>query len=333
MLSGVSIICFAGSYTVALALELTRLLFRSRVRWPLMVGFAAAGLFAHSVYLYHRAVVAAGAPLSSQRDWYLLAAWVLAAIYLYLTCYHPHTSFGLFLLPLVLGLLGTARFFADSMPFLRQPASAAWGAIHGVSILLAVVAVLVGFATGLMYLHQAWRLKQKRPPVQGLRLPSLEWLHRANQRAIALAVVLFGLGLISGMILNEIHSPRPQGRLPWDDPIVLSTLVTFGWLLVSLAVTRLTKSVRQGPKVAYFTVVSFLILAIALGVGLFVHTQHGGSRQLPEGRVQGSGFGVRGSGFRLARPLAAGVDPFGVRDLGVGGQAAGSGEDRQGGAS
>ena len=297
MLSGVSIICFAGSYTVALLLELTRLLFRSRVRWPLIVGFAAAGLFAHTVYLYYRAVAAVGAPLSSQRDWYLLAAWVLAAIYLYLTCYHSQASFGPFLLPLVLGLLGTARYFADSAPFSRQPASTAWGWIHGVSILLAVVAVLVGFATGLMYLHQAWRLKHKRPPLQGLRLPSLEWLHRANQRAIALAVAMFGVGLISGVILNEIRSPRPQGRLPWDDPIVLSTLVTFGWLLLSLIVTRFTKSVRQGPKVAYFTVVSFLILAIALSVGLFVRSQHGGSRQLREGRVQGSGFGVQGSGF------------------------------------
>jgi ABC-type uncharacterized transport system permease subunit len=291
MLSGVSIICFAGSYIVALVLELSRLLFRSRIRWPLMVGVAAAGLFAHTVYLYYRAVGAVGAPLSSQRDWYLLAAWVLAAIYLYLTCFHQRTSFGPFLLPLVLGLLGTARFFADSAPFPRQPASTAWGWIHAVSILLAVVAVLLGFATGLMYLHQARRLKHKRPPLQGLRLPSLEWLHRANQRAITLAVILFGLGLITGVILNEIRSPRPRSPLPWHDPIVLSALVTFAWLLLSLIVTRFTKSVRQGPKVAYFTVVSFLILAIALGVGLFVHTQHGGSRQLQETRVQSSGFG------------------------------------------
>ena len=300
MLSGVSIVCFAGSYTVALVLELSRLLFRSRVRWPLMVGVAAAGLFAHTVYLYYRAVGAVGAPLSSQRDWYLLAAWVLAAVYLYLTCYHPQTSFGPFLLPLVLGLLGTARFFADLEPFPRQPASTVWGWIHGVSILLAVVAVLVGFAAGVMYLHQAGRLKRKRPPLQGLRLPSLEWLHRVNQRAITLAAVMFGVGLISGILLNGIRSPRPQGRLPWDDPIVLSTLVTFGWLLLSLIVTRFTKSVRQGPKVAYFTLVSFLILAIALSVGLFVRTQHGGGRPLTEGTVQGSGSAPYGnSEFRL----------------------------------
>ena len=41
MLSRVSIVCFAGSYTLALVLELSRLLFRSRVRWPLIVACAA----------------------------------------------------------------------------------------------------------------------------------------------------------------------------------------------------------------------------------------------------------------------------------------------------
>ena len=42
-LSGVSTICFAGSYAVALLLELSRLVFRSGVRGALMIGFAAAG--------------------------------------------------------------------------------------------------------------------------------------------------------------------------------------------------------------------------------------------------------------------------------------------------
>jgi hypothetical protein len=295
MLSGISIVCFSGSYAVALVLELTRLLFRSRVRWSLTLGFATAGIFAHSVYLYYRAVEALGAPLSSQRDWYLLAAWALAAIYLYLTCYHPQTAFGTFLLPLVLALLGTARFFASDEPFPREPASVVWGSIHALAILLAVVAVLVGFATGLMYLQQAGRLKRKRPPREGLRLPSLEWLQRANQRALTLAVAMFGVGLVSGGVLNVIRTPQSRGHLPWADPVVLSTLGTFAWLLISLVFTWVYRPIRQGPKVAYFTVVSFLVLAIALGVGLFVRTEHTG--RLPKSQRAGdSGRWSVGSG-------------------------------------
>jgi len=276
MLSGVSIVCFSSSYAIALALELSRLLFRSRLRWLGTVGFEAAGIFAHSVYLYHRAAGAVGAPLSSQRDWYLLAAWGLAAICLYLTCQHPHTPFGIFLLPLVLGLLGTARFFAGSVPFPREPASAAWGSIHAVSIMLAVVSVFVGFATGLMYLNQSARLKRKQPPREGLRLPSLEWLARANRRAMTLATAMFGVGMVSGVVLNVIRSPQSRWDLPWGDPIVLTTLATFAWLLFSLVFTSLRRSVRQGSRVAYFTLVGFLVLVIALGIGLFVRTQHVG---------------------------------------------------------
>ncbi len=75
-----------------------------------MLGFAAAGLVAHTAFLYYRAVNAAGAPLSSERDWFLVAAWVLVVVYLYLAVLHPKVPFGLFLLPLALGLIGAATF-------------------------------------------------------------------------------------------------------------------------------------------------------------------------------------------------------------------------------
>ena len=51
MLGGVSLICFTASYWVALALEASRLVFRLPVRWLAIVGFSAAGLLAHTIYL------------------------------------------------------------------------------------------------------------------------------------------------------------------------------------------------------------------------------------------------------------------------------------------
>ena len=163
MLSHVQIFCFLASYTVALALEVSRLWFRSGIRGMVMLGFVVAGWIAHTAFLYYsamEAVEAAGSPLSSNRDWLLLAAWVLVMVYFYLACYHPATHFGVFLLPLVLGLIAAAHF-ADAKHFPREPASRIWGVIHGTSILLATVTVLFGFAAGLMYLEQADRLKRK----------------------------------------------------------------------------------------------------------------------------------------------------------------------------
>ncbi len=278
MLSGVSVICFAASYTVALVLEVSRLLFRSGVRGAVMMAFAGGGLLAHSVFLYYRAVSSTASPLSSQQDWFLIAAWVLVAVYLYLVYYHPKKAFGLFILPLVLGLIATARLFADAQPYAREPASKVWGMIHGTSILMGVVAVLIGFVAGLMYLSQARRLKHKLPPTRGFNLPSLEWLQGANSRAIVISVLMLGVGVLSGMILNRIKGQPDVAPLPWTDPVVLSTTLMFAWLLVASGITLVYRPARIGHKVAYLTLASFVFLMIALGVGLLLETQHGSPR-------------------------------------------------------
>jgi ABC-type uncharacterized transport system permease subunit len=277
-MSGVQIICFASCYAIALALEISRLLFRSTLRGALLVVSAGAGLLAHSAFLYYRALRSRGAPLSSSQDWYLLAAWVLVVVYLYLLYFRPKTPFGLVLLPLVLALIGTAHWLADAQPFAREPASKVWGVIHGASILLATVAVLLGFAAGVGYLAQRWRLKGKRPPPGGLRLPSLEWLERANSHAILLAVGMLGIGIISGVILNAIRHAEPRDRLPWNDPVVVSTLAMFVWLLLAAVVGRVRRSAWQGRRVAWLTVASFVVLVIALAMMLRANTQHGGKK-------------------------------------------------------
>jgi len=278
MLSGVSIVCFAVSYAVALGLEVSRLLFRSGVRGAAMLAFAGAGLVAHSIFLYHRVVSTPGSPLSSQQDWFLIAAWVLVVTYLYLVYYHSKSPFGLFILPLVLGLIAAAAFFADAEPYARGPASRIWGMIHGASILAGAVAVLIGFVTGLMYLSQARRLKHKLPPVRGFNLPSLEWLQKANARAVVLSVLMLGVGVLSGGILNRITADPNAAPLPWTDPVVISTMLMFAWLVVASGITLAYRPARAGHKVAYLTLASFVFLVIALGASLMFDTEHGNPR-------------------------------------------------------
>lgn len=247
-----------------------------------MLGFAGAGLFAHGVFLYYRAINSQTLPLSSEADWYLVAAWILAAIYLPLTFYHPRTPFGLILMPLVLGLIGTARFFAEETPLAQGKASQTWGMIHGGSLALAAAAVLLGFSAGVLYWIQARRLKRKLPPGEGLRLPSLEWLHHANSRSLVAAVLMLGIGVASGVVLNVISHSGSSSRLPWNDPLILATVAMFVWLAVSVAGGALYKPAFQGRKVVYLTMASFLALLLALAVGLFFQTDHWGKRARPD---------------------------------------------------
>ena len=271
-------------------------MFRSAVRGVLLVVIAGAGLTAHSAFLYYRAVHESGVPLSSNQDWYLLAAWVLAAVYLYLLWFRPRTPFGLALLPMVLGLIGTAALAADPRPFAREPASKVWGTIHGASILLAAVAVLLGFAAGVTYLGQRWRLRRKHGPLRGLRLPSLEWLQHANSHAILLAVFMLGIGIVSGVVLNSIRHANPAERLPWSDPVVLATTGMFAWLLIAVAIGHLHRPAWQGRKVAYLTVASFVVLVIVLALMLLPDTRHGS---------KGEGGGRKAEGGGVAFPVSS----------------------------
>ena len=236
----------------------------------LLIFFAAAGLLAHTLFLGYRAATATTTPLSSPFDWFLVAAWVLAATYLYLTFYHPRTAVGLFILPLVLALVGVAQFFASHEPFAETRASQIWGAIHGVFILLGTVAVMVGFVAGLMYLLQSYRLKHKQLPPQGFRLPNLEWLDHVNSRAIVISALMLAAGFLSGTVLNLVNHRLQVDELPWSDPVIWTSCLLLVWLATAAIFGVLYKPARQGRKVAYLTVASFMFLVLALGLRLFL---------------------------------------------------------------
>jgi len=274
MLQGISITCFAASYTVALLLEASRLWFRSGVRGALMLGFASAGLIAHTLFLGYRAGTATTAPLSSEFDWYMVAAWVLAVLYLYLTICHPKTAFGLFIFPVILALVAVGKFFADQVPFPVSQAATWWGMIHAAFLLMGYLAVILGFVGGVMAIVQSNRLKHKHQQPQGLRLPSLEWLERLNSRALVVSVAMFAVGLLSGVVLN-LYSKRQQlDEVPWNDPIIWSSCVVLIWLITAAGFVTFYRPARQGKKVAYLTVASFLFLVASVAVRVVLPSQH-----------------------------------------------------------
>jgi hypothetical protein len=276
-MAGISITCFTASYAVALALEVSRLFFRMPVRLVVMLGFAAAGLLAHSLYLWHRAQTGV-MPLSSWYDWFLIAAWILAASYIGLTLWRPLTNVGLFLLPVVLALVGVAYVFRDQAAFPRDRALQLWGIAHGLMLLLGTVAVSFGFAAGLMYLVQSWRLKHHVSPRAGVKLPSLEWLQKINRQALVYSSCFIALGLIAGIILNAV-SVRGRGpAVPWTDSVVISSAILLVWLLAASVFEWFYKPAQQGRKVAYLTVASFLFLALVMAMLVVGNSQHGRSR-------------------------------------------------------
>jgi ABC-type uncharacterized transport system permease subunit len=275
-LSGISVLCFAASYAVALACEASRLVFRSGVRGAVMVAFAAAGLVAHTLFLAWRAVNEAALPLSSPFDWYLLAAWLLAAGYLYLTLTNPRTPVGLFMLPVVLALVGAAQV-SSTEAFPQTPATRIWGAIHGGFNLAASVSVAIGAIAGLMWLIQAARLARKQAPLAGFRMPSLERLAHITARTPAIAAWTAAAGFVSGMVLNAVN--RQRGLLetvPWTDPVVLRMGALVVWLIGADAFAAAARRRPDGPRTgARLALASLVALTISILWGLLAPTRHG----------------------------------------------------------
>jgi hypothetical protein len=280
--SGISVVCFAASYAVALACEASRLLFRSGVRGAAMIAFALAGLVAHTLFLVWRATTEQAVPLSSAYDWYLLAAWLLAGGYLWLTIANPRTPVGLFMLPVVLGLIGAAQV-SSRAPFPQSPATQIWGAIHGIFNLAASVAVAIGALAGALWLIQAGRLARKQPPLRSFRLPSLERLAHTTDRTLTIAAWTAAAGFLSGIVLNAVN--RQRGLLetvPWTDPVVLRMAGLVAWLVAAALATRVTSRTADGPRTAArLSLISFGVLTASILWGVFGTTRHGAPPEQP----------------------------------------------------
>ena len=275
MLGGISIVCFAASYTVALCLEISRLFFRVKMRTAIMVGFVAAGILAHTLYLGRETQIglAGGAPLSSWYHGCLIVAWLLAVTMLVISLRQIRSTTGLFLLPTVLALVGIAQVFPKSPQLSRAAWHRIWSLSHGVALLLGTAAVVVGFVAGVLYLLQSYRLKRKKIASKGLRLPSLERIQRLSENALVTSCVLLLVGLLSGILLNLVSGPN--STVQWTDPVVWPSAVLLVWLLVALTFNGFYRPARQGRKVAYLTFASLIFLGIVFMILVLVPSSHG----------------------------------------------------------
>ncbi len=189
--------------------------------------------------------------------WMILLAWVLAVFYLYGSIHYRQLAWGVFVLPLVLGLVGLSALAGPRADPLPPANDRFWGFLHVSLLLLAAVGVCVGFLASVMYLVQAHRLRTKTTPHHGLRLLSLERLENMNRRAVDLAFPLLTAGLVIGLFLM-LQKPLPS----WTDLRILGAGVLWLAFLV-LLVLRYGWRLR-GRSVAVLTIAAFLLLVLAL---------------------------------------------------------------------
>ena len=274
-----TVLCFAGTYGLALVSDLARLVVRGPVRWYVTVALTALGWAVHTAFLGNLAFRLHALPVTTAYESLLALSWLLAAIDLYLVIRSPKSvAVGVFLLPLVLaaaiaaGLSGEGASWGGWGGWVKF-----WGTAHGLLLLAGAVSTFVAFAAGLMYLAQANRLKRKRASRFGLSLPSLEQSERLNRGAITLAFPLLTSGMAIGLALIPALGVGGGRHLGWTDPKVLSTGAF--WLVFAALLHARYRPAMRGKRVMVLTAVAFGFLVFAMvGVGPILPTDHGASR-------------------------------------------------------
>ena len=276
MLSGVGIICFVASYAVALVFDLLRLVFRSNLCRIAVIGWLVAGLAAHTAYLVYRPLAHPDRFIGDEQSFFLVAAWGLVPICLYLSCRRKEIPFGLFFLPIILLLIGLGTQNAPAMPLSAPPTVAVaplWRTLHVASFLLAFLFLAIAGIAGLMYIEQDRLLKGKRNPAVATPLPSLEWSGNVARDAIILAQYALIFGVSTGLALG-----LSMARTGLSNPLAVTDPLMLGGLALCVAVSVIVLSPLWhrliGRRRAFVSLIFFLTLLLILFIAVISPRAH-----------------------------------------------------------
>jgi ABC-type uncharacterized transport system permease subunit len=159
----------------------------------------------------------------------------------------------LFTLPLalLLCLLAGLRVSAAARP----PLEASWLWLHITFILTGLAGLLVAVSSALMYLLQSSQIKSKHLGKAFVELPALSTLDTIHFRSLCAGVVLFSLGILSGLFWASDRSGLAQAL---RDPKAILSMATCAlyWIVLAFRLSPL----RRGQKIAAGTVVVVVLL-------------------------------------------------------------------------
>ncbi len=168
----------------------------------------------------------------------------------------------LFSLPLVIlfCMLGVLAQTGQAERALPGTASG-WLWLHLGLVLSGFAGLILSVAAAVMYLVQSTQLKSKHLGRAFASLPSLESLDRIHFRCLSVGIMLFSLGILSGLFWAKDLQSIPAAL---GDPKVQLSFFTclLYWGLLALRLG----SMRRGQKIAAGTVLVFALLVTTFSV-------------------------------------------------------------------
>ena len=165
----------------------------------------------------------------------------------------------LFSLPVALLLTLFAVAHAQRAPGTLAWASDGWFWMHIGFIFGGLAGLATAVSAAMMYLLQSSQLKSRHPGKIFLKLPALDTLDKIHFRFLVGGIVLFSLGILSG--LYWATDLRETGQMMRDPKVWLSFVTCFMyWVIVAVRFSAL----RRGQKIALGTLAVFALLFVTL---------------------------------------------------------------------
>ncbi len=139
------------------------------------------------------------------------------------------------------------------------PGGGIWLWLHLGLILSGLAGLLTAVSSAMMYLLQSAQLKSRHPGTFFFKLPSLDSLDRMHFVSLVWGILLFSLGILSGVLwARDLHE---LGQIFSDKKVALSlaTCLLY-WGILGLRFSKL----RRGQKIAIGTVVVFVLLFVTI---------------------------------------------------------------------
>jgi ABC-type transport system involved in cytochrome c biogenesis permease subunit len=247
--------CF---YLISILICLILLWYRHPTLERLGIVCTIIGFIILSVALILSAALQGRLPGSNIYEFLLLFAWGVSATYLFIIIKYKVQSSGVFILPLVIGVLGCATLFSSQMQPLIPALQSPWLNIHVSVAIISYSVFTVSFALALMLLLKV--------PVEISQHKSLDDLiYGCN----ALGFSFLTLVLITGSVWAE----QVWGTWWGWDPKETASLMT--WLIYAFYLHLRHTSAWNSKRGALLTCLGFLaVLFTLLGITFLIPGLH-----------------------------------------------------------
>ncbi|NWF97756.1 MAG: c-type cytochrome biogenesis protein CcsB [Nitrospirae bacterium] len=244
-------------YFASAIVSITEIFKESKITHRIMLIFAAAGFFIHTVNIIYRYVVAGHIPITNPHEATSFFSWCIVFIFFLLNFRYRINLLPSFILPFVLLLMLSSSILPREIKPLSPVLQSYWLGIHTVFAFLGNAAFALAFGIGIMYLVQEHYVKTKK--ISGLfeRLPSLQSLDEINYRLIT-----FGFPLLTFAIITGALWAQTAWGSYWNwDPRETWSLVT--WFIYAIILHARLIAGWRGKRAAILSILGFLTILIA----------------------------------------------------------------------